>query len=330
MRKLLFVIFILSVSILKAQTILTPGDIMFIGLNSDPVGSPKADEFNVLILEPIASGTVIYFTDMGYTGNSAPFFQQNENNGCDSGTGSTSDGIIKWTATDAVPTGTQLVIRVRITGVNGPTANIGTVTTIVETTTSGTSMSLSAAGEVVHAFQGAINGSNHVTEATMLASIHYNNTGWNSNVNTCQFSSTISENPNTGYDVFYVDEFDNGFYSGSMSGDKASLQAAILDVSNNWTRTDDNSGYTFPITGNFTLNNIDFEENDGIKIFPNPTSGLVYINNDVKKMTLYNSLGKQLIITTKNKLDIQSYKSGLYILKIETKKGISFKKIIKQ
>ncbi len=232
-----------------SQTTLSPGDIMFIGINSDAIGSPSADEFDVLFLEPVVSGTVIYFTDFGYTGNSAPYFQQNPNNGCASGTGAVSDGIIKWTATSAVSAGTQLVIRVNVTS-GSISASTGSLSIIVETSTAGDGMSLSSAGEAVHAFQGTINSSDQVTSATMIASIDYDAL-WTGTVTICQFSSTVSENPNTGYEVEFATHNDNGYYSGSKSGDKATLQAAILNQGN-WTPAS-NYGYNLPITGSFSV-----------------------------------------------------------------------------
>ncbi|MEZ5017089.1 MAG: hypothetical protein R2800_08540 [Flavipsychrobacter sp.] len=135
----------------QAQTTLSAGDIMFVGVNSDETGSPAADEFVVLFLEPVTSGTVIYFTDMGYTGNSAPYFQQNPNNGCAAGTGAVSDGMIKWTASGAVTAGTQLVIRVNPAS-GSISASTGSLSIEVQTSSVGQGMNFSAAGEAIHAF----------------------------------------------------------------------------------------------------------------------------------------------------------------------------------
>ncbi len=224
-----------------SQTTLSPGDIMFIGINSDATGSPTADEIDVLFLEPVVSGTVIYFTDFGYTGNAAPYFQQNPNSGCSPGNGAPSDGLIKWQATSNLAAGTQLVIRVAVASNGVPSANYGSVSIIAETNTINQGMSLTSAGEVVHAFQGTVNGSGQVTTATLLTSLHYNNGGWNTTLTTCHFSSTDSNDPGTGFEVEYGAEWDNGNYAGPLSGDKATLQAAILDVSTNWTRSNTTS-----------------------------------------------------------------------------------------
>ncbi len=330
MKKLLLLLFLSSFTISIAQTTLSAGDIMFIGLNADATGSPAADEVAVLFLEPVTAGTEIYFTDMGYTGNSAPYFQQNANNGCPSTSGSNgavSDGMVKWTATSPITAGTQLVIRVRITGVAGATSNIGTVSVIVNPQNENYAMSFASGGEAVHAFQGTINGSNQVTSATMLASIHYDDGAWDATVTTCQFSSSASEDPATGYEVEYgATHFDNGYYSGIMSGSKSELQAAILDISN-WTRND-GPGYTLPIPGSFTLGNKKFTIAE-LKMYPNPTSDIVYFNKNIKKVSVYNSLGKRVLETTKDNFNTKLYPSGVYIVKIESDRGTSIKKLIK-
>lgn len=227
----------------NAQTTLSAGDIMFVGVNSDDAGSPAADEFVVLFLEPVSSGTVIYFTDMGYTGNSAPYFQQNPNNGCAASTGAVSDGMISWTATSAVSAGTQLVIRVK-PATGSISASTGSLSIEVQSSIVGAGMDLSAAGEAIHAFQGTLNGSNQVTSATMLASLDFDAV-WTGTVTTCEFTSTRSEDPGTGYEVEFSSHDDNGYYNGSLTGSKSALQSAILN-SSNWTKSSSTT-YTFPI-----------------------------------------------------------------------------------
>ncbi|MEZ5017088.1 MAG: T9SS type A sorting domain-containing protein [Flavipsychrobacter sp.] len=84
----------------------------------------------------------------------------------------------------------------------------------------------------------------------MLASLDWDAL-WTGTVTTCQFSSTVSEDPGTGYEVEFSSHDDNGYYSGTQSGDKATLQAAILN-SSNWTKNS-LTGYTFPIAGSFSV-----------------------------------------------------------------------------
>lgn len=332
MKKILLTLLCCYTAFTFAQTTLNPGDIMFVGLNADPAGSPTADEFNILFLEPVTVGTEIYFTDMGYTGNSAPYFQQNANNGCPSDTGNNgavSDGMVKWTATSTVTAGSQLVIRVRIDGVSGATSNIGTVAVVVNPQGQNYAMSLSGGGEAVHAFQGTINGSNQVTSANMLASIHYDDGAWDATLTTCQFTSSASEDPATGYEVEYgASHYDNGYYSGDMTLEKSALQAAILDISN-WTRSSSET-YTFPITSTLSNTNLSLEKD--FKMYPNPTSNMVYVNSNVSTITIYNSLGKAVLETKNNAFSTKSLSSGIYVVKIEdyTNNRTAVKKLIKK
>lgn len=337
MKKILLLFLSLYFTTAFTQTALSAGDFMFVGINSDPSGTPTADEFAVVFLNPITTGTEIYFTDMGYTGNAAPYFQQNANNGCTSGTGAVSDGMVKWTATEDVSAGTQLVIRVRITGVSGTTSNIGTVTVIVNPQGQNYGMSFSSGGEAIHAFQGTINGSNQVTSANILGSIMYdgdddnNGNVWEASVTTCQFSSSDSQDPGTGFEVEFFNHFDNGFFSGSIDFSQpiADIQAAILDM-NNWTRSSSNSAnYPLPVPS-LSVENFDLLENK-IKLHPNPASNLIIVKNiEVEKAIVYDTLGRQVAKTFNNELNIENYKPGLYLMTIETSTGIITKRFVKK
>jgi hypothetical protein len=70
-------------------------------------------------------------------------------------------------------------------------------------------------------------------------------------------------------------------------------------------------------------------------LYPNPTNGLIYFNNTSDKtvtMELYNSAGslKKLsaLNTGENVIDISSFPSGLYLIRIATDNKTLFKKII--
>lgn len=234
----------------NAQTTLSPGDVMFVGINSDNVGStsPYFEEVALLFLEPVTTGTEIYLTDMGYIGNSSPFFLQNENNGCTSGAGAAADGLMKWTATSNVSAGTQLLIRANTTS-GALTASTGTITGIVaRNSSSSIYINLPGGGDELFIFQGTLNGSDQVTSATVLSALNYES-AWASVTNCTTISG--SANPNTGYDIFFSSHDDNGYYSGATTGSKATLQAAISNFSN-WT-TNSSSTVTLPISGSFTV-----------------------------------------------------------------------------
>jgi len=221
----------------SAQTTLLPGDLMFLGLNSDNgiinefSGEGSADEFMFVLLEPVTVGTEVYFTDFGYIGNSYPFFQSNNTAGvCNGGflnDGAASDGIIKWTVTSPLTSGTKVIMRVGGSGVLATSHGSLSITTLSHTAS--VAVNLTTAGETLIAFQGVITGG-VPTNTTLLSSIRYDDE-WDT-PGECEFTSTISGNPNTGFDVVHTVHYDNTFYGGSLIGSKLDMQNAIKNLSN--------------------------------------------------------------------------------------------------
>jgi len=85
------------------------------------------------------------------------------------------------------------------------------------------------------------------------------------------------------------------------------------------------------------IKNIIPNEKNNILIFPNPTSGIVYINNidpdsDALKISLYDLCGNLCYNTNYqksiNKIDIHHLENGMYIIKIENGSQQTIKKII--
>jgi len=72
---------------------------------------------------------------------------------------------------------------------------------------------------------------------------------------------------------------------------------------------------------------IDFE------VYPNPTSSaieIVEINFNLKQIEIFNILGKKVLTSTKNEVNITDLVNGVYLLKIESEKGeIATKRIVK-
>ncbi len=68
-----------------------------------------------------------------------------------------------------------------------------------------------------------------------------------------------------------------------------------------------------------------------IKIYPNPTDGLVIINSPypIEKIEVYSLLGKKAqTFINANEINLKDYSVGIYAMKIITDKGIVFKKLI--
>jgi uncharacterized protein len=122
-----------------APTVLSPGDIAIIGYITN--GSP--DSFSFVPLVPIATGTVIYFTDNGWTGVGF--------RGSSATDGDGNENLIRFSANADIPAGT--VIRSVDISANFTWATSG----VIGTTTAGSynNLSLSQSGEQIAAFQSA-------------------------------------------------------------------------------------------------------------------------------------------------------------------------------
>lgn len=134
---------VVSLSVIKAQTTLAPGDILFTSYNGVPSAGVAPDTFSFVILTPISTGTVIYFTERGYQGGTT--WQAS----------GTTEGTVSWTVGSALAIGKEVTVAgfgasaARVDGAaNGTVAIVsgGNVTT---------GLSLSNAGDQILAFQGA-------------------------------------------------------------------------------------------------------------------------------------------------------------------------------
>lgn len=87
-----------------------------------------------------------------------------------------------------------------------------------------------------------------------------------------------------------------------------------------------------------TVNHIGIDENElnnQVKVFPNPTKGIVNITSKdlhIEGMSICNVLGQQVYFSSlfQEQIDISSFPEGLYILILETNKGAVRKKIKKE
>ncbi len=79
------------------------------------------------------------------------------------------------------------------------------------------------------------------------------------------------------------------------------------------------------------------DDDHNLMIYPNPTDGLLYIqsnNNELKTIELYSACGELMFSENTNNnyatLDISKFVSGIYALRICTRNGCKFKKIIRR
>ena len=70
---------------------------------------------------------------------------------------------------------------------------------------------------------------------------------------------------------------------------------------------------------------------DNISVYPNPASDVLNIKttHTIESISLYDILGKTVLQeTTDNQIDVSSFQSGIYMVKIETDKGTHIRKIV--
>lgn len=78
------------------------------------------------------------------------------------------------------------------------------------------------------------------------------------------------------------------------------------------------------------LSSNEFHEKPTFLIYPNPTSEYLKINSNeaINQIQLYDLLGKQVLKTNKNQVDVRALPSGLYLAKIEYGSDSITKKVI--
>ncbi len=89
--------------------------------------------------------------------------------------------------------------------------------------------------------------------------------------------------------------------------------------------------------GNITSNILNNKQDDIYKIYPNPTNGIVnleFTNHNITQIMIYDLTGKTMIekinIQQNEMLDLSSFVSGIYIIKIQTDNEIFTTKIVKE
>ncbi len=86
---------------------------------------------------------------------------------------------------------------------------------------------------------------------------------------------------------------------------------------------------------NYTILGVEENQIDTIKIYPNPTEGLIYISSKKEPIigaTIFDILGKKVLQLDGNiqQLDISNLQNGMYFLQITTDTGAIVQKIIKE
>ena len=89
--------------------------------------------------------------------------------------------------------------------------------------------------------------------------------------------------------------------------------------------------FAYKGSGTSDIENISSKE---FSIYPNPTVNYLFINrlNDYKNLAIYDMTGQLINYSeaNNNQIDVSNFQNGIYILKIETEKGILTNKFVKQ
>lgn len=90
------------------------------------------------------------------------------------------------------------------------------------------------------------------------------------------------------------------------------------------------SSYSETIYVEGAMINVDDHKKQRAIVYPNPTNGILFIENtDLKKIVVYNLSGQKIKeLAPQSQIDLSNIPRGLYFLKLISEKGILVKKII--
>lgn len=76
----------------------------------------------------------------------------------------------------------------------------------------------------------------------------------------------------------------------------------------------------------------DLDNDDGIKLYPNPVKDILFLNKEVKKVTVTDLTGKVLAIhNSSSQIDMSSFQIGVYLIVMETENNLKeTRKIVKE
>ncbi|MFN8244573.1 MAG: PKD-like domain-containing protein, partial [Ferruginibacter sp.] len=228
----------------KAQ-ITAAGDIAFSGYTS-----VTTDEFSFVLLKPCSPGTVIHFTDRGWTGAPTNAFNA-----------ASVEETVDWTSPASIlPAGTEI----KISGLVATNSGGGAAGTVA-----GTALSLSTGGDQVLAYLGTVGA------PTFLSGIHMNvyaiangdpvNTtaaSWDLGNENNGNASALPPGLTTGVNAIWIGtqgnnttEMDNGIFNCAAAGINITTEAgtrAALNDQTKWTTNNSNpAGFAPPAGCNF-------------------------------------------------------------------------------
>ena len=111
----------------------------------------------------------------------------------------------------------------------------------------------------------------------------------------------------------------------------SNVAAANVKVNNGSWQIDSGTIFSTNCAAPLSIN--DFSLNNSISIFPNPTDDFIEISLsngiELDSVEIYDIIGKKVLNSSQNRIDIENLPEGIYILTINTSNGVLSKKIIK-
>lgn len=215
----------------NSQTVLTGGDIAFVGYNSE---ASSSDEFAFMLLKDVSAGTTITFTDHLWQ-STGGFYINTMYGACNTET------IMTWTSSSALPLGTVVVIT-NPGGTGSTNPSMATATTGTVFVAGGCpDFTFPTSGDVLYAYQGTMPVDN--TATNFLAAINMNG-AWLAGASISTSEGALPTNLNSAHALLLTPEVDNAVYRGIVTGTAAALRTAINNPAN-WV-TDDVNPFAMP------------------------------------------------------------------------------------
>ncbi|MBQ4820921.1 immunoglobulin-like domain-containing protein [Aquimarina sp. MMG016] len=125
-------------------------------------------------------------------------------------------------------------------------------------------------------------------------------------------------------------------FDGDITGDIVVVNPVDTSVDGTYTITynvmDAAGNAAVQITRTVTVSpllGIEDNEIDGLAIYPNPVTDILTITLPVENVIMYSPTGQKVLETVENKVDLSSFETGIYFVQIQTPKGTTVKRIIK-
>jgi len=321
MNRLISILLIgLLTNISLGQTVLDPGDIAFIAINSDG----DTDDFSFVLLEEIENGTDIHFTDNGWTSGGGFNMIYPESH-------------FTWTATEDITEGS--VIRIETNNGNSlPVSSMGII--------DGERMTISIAGDQILAYQGtkenpafiaaiSFNQNNLIQPGILFDGDSYSNS-----------TTSMPAELSIGFSaihIYHPDNFteqDNSRYNCTVTeGTRNELLNAINNL-DNWLIDNTTPFDIDPFPCEFTISistAVQPTTEKEFVVFPSPAKShlnIFFKSEHDAYLLLYNNVGilinQTLLVseTTKHTINISHLPKGLYFVRVLSKQFDKVHKVV--